>query len=83
MLGADGSELNDDLYVDSARRRVWGDGVSAGTQAIRGESDGRRPSIIPVFGTVPLRQSVLTVTARVVENARAIAAGSWSSWRAG
>lgn len=60
MQGTEGSELKYNLYVDSARRRIWGDGVSAGTQAIRGESDGRRPLIIPVYGVIPPRQSVLT-----------------------
>jgi len=60
MKGTDGSELKYNLYVDSARRRVWGDGVSSGTQTVRGESDGRRPQIIPVYGIVPPRQSVLT-----------------------
>ena len=60
MQGSDGSELVYNLFVDPGRRRVWGDGVSAGTQTIRGESDGRRPLIIPVYGLVPPRQSVLT-----------------------
>ena len=60
MQGTDGSFLKYNLYVDSARRRIWGDGVSAGTQTIRGESDGRRPLIIPVYGVVPPQQSVLT-----------------------
>jgi len=59
MYGSDGSELKYNLYVDSARRRIWGDGVSAGTQTIRGKSDGRRPMTIPVYGVVPPRQSVL------------------------
>ncbi|MEM7045452.1 MAG: spore coat U domain-containing protein [Pseudomonadota bacterium] len=60
MHGADGSVLKYNLFVDPGRRRVWGDGVSAGTQTIRGESDGRRPLSIPVYGLVPPRQSVLT-----------------------
>jgi len=60
MQGGDGSELKYNLFVDSTRRRIWGDGVSAGTQTIRGKSDGRRPEIIPVYGIVPPRQSVLT-----------------------
>lgn len=60
MLGTDGHELKYNLFVDSARRRIWGDGVSAGTLTIRGESDGRRPLVIPVYGLVPPRQSVLT-----------------------
>lgn len=60
MQGSDGNELKYNLFVDSTRRRVWGDGVSAGTQTIRGKSDGRRPEIIPVYAIVPPRQSVLT-----------------------
>ncbi len=60
MRGSDGAELVYNLFVDPARRRVWGDGVSAGTQRIKGENDGRRPSIIPIYGIVPSRQSVLT-----------------------
>lgn len=59
MQGADGAELRYNLFVDAARRRVWGDGVAAGTQTIRGENDGRRPSIIPIYGVVPSRQKVL------------------------
>ena len=60
MRGTDGHELTYNLFVDPGRQRVWGDGVSAGTQTIRGESDGRRPLTIPVYGVVPPRQSVLT-----------------------
>ncbi len=60
MRGTDGAELKYNLFVDPARRRIWGDGVSEGTQTIRGESDGRRPLVIPVYGIVPPRQSVLT-----------------------
>ena len=60
MRGSDGGELVYNLFVDPGRRRVWGDGVSAGTQTVRGESDGRRPLVIPVYGLVPPRQSVLT-----------------------
>ena len=60
MRGVDGHVLKYNLFVDPARRRVWGDGVSSGTQTIRGESDGRRPLSIPVYGLVPPRQSVLT-----------------------
>ena len=60
MLGSDGGELRYNLFVDPARRSIWGDGVSGGTQTIRGENDGRRPSIIPIYAFVPARQSVLT-----------------------
>jgi spore coat protein U-like protein len=60
MRGADGAELRYNLFVDPGRRYIWGDGVSAGTQTIKGDADGRRPSIIPIYGIVPSRQSVLT-----------------------
>lgn len=60
MLGSDGGELLYNLFVDPGRRSIWGDGVSGGTQTIRGENDGRRPSIVPIYGIVPSRQSVLT-----------------------
>lgn len=60
MRGSEGAELRYNLFVDPARRRIWGDGISAGTQTIKGENDGRRPSVIPIYGMVPSRQSVLT-----------------------
>ncbi|MEM8949742.1 MAG: spore coat U domain-containing protein [Pseudomonadota bacterium] len=60
MRGADGTELKYNLFVDPGRRSIWGDGVSEGTRTIRGESDGRKPLIIPVYGIVPPNQSVLT-----------------------
>ncbi|NJO38841.1 MAG: spore coat protein U domain-containing protein [Rhizobiales bacterium] len=60
MHGSDGYELSYNLYVDPAKRSVWGDGVSEGTQTIQGQSDGRRPLTIPVYGFVPPRQTALT-----------------------
>jgi spore coat protein U-like protein len=60
MRGDDGNELHYNLFVDPARQRIWGDGVSAGTQTINGENDGRRPSIIPIYGVVPSGQNVFT-----------------------
>lgn len=60
MRGSDGTELSYNLFVDPSRRRIWGDGISAGTQTIKGENDGRRPSIIPIYGIVPSKQTVLT-----------------------
>jgi len=60
MLAGDGSELHYNLFVDAGRRSVWGDGISGGTQTIRGDNDDRRPSIIPIYAVVPPRQSVLT-----------------------
>lgn len=59
MRGEDGAELIYNLFVDPARRSIWGDGVTAGTQAITGENDGRRPSIIPIYGIVPSRQNTI------------------------
>ncbi len=60
MRGTDGAELRYNLFVDPARQSIWGDGISAGTQTIKGENDGRRATIIPIYGIVPSRQSVLT-----------------------
>ena len=34
MRGPDGAELRYNLFVDAARQRVWGDGLSAGTARI-------------------------------------------------
>lgn len=59
MRGADGHELRYNLFVDPTRQRVWGDGISGGTQTIKGENDGRRPSVIPIYGIIPSKQSVL------------------------
>lgn len=59
MRGSDGAELIYNLFVDASRQRIWGDGISAGTQTVKGENDGRRPSIIPIYGIVPSRQNVL------------------------
>ena len=58
MRGDGGHELRYNLFVDPARQRIWGDGVSSGTQTIKGESDGRRPSVIPIYGVVPSSQTV-------------------------
>lgn len=60
MQGSGGTELIYNLFVDPARQRIWGDGISAGTQTIQGENDGRRPSVIPIYGQVPSNQRVLT-----------------------
>lgn len=50
MRGPGGHELRYNVYVDAGRRRVWGDGVTAGTALLRGRNDGRRPTILPIYG---------------------------------
>jgi spore coat protein U-like protein len=50
LVGPRGSVLRYNLYVDPARRRVWGDGEAAGTARISGQSDGRKPVNYTVHG---------------------------------
>ncbi|MEM7024812.1 MAG: spore coat U domain-containing protein [Pseudomonadota bacterium] len=50
MIGPKGKVLHYNLYVDPARRRVWGDGESGGTARIVGQSDGRKPVNYTVHG---------------------------------
>jgi spore coat protein U-like protein len=50
MVGPKGTVLRYNLYVDPARRRVWGDGEAAGTARISGQSDGRKPVNYTVHG---------------------------------
>jgi spore coat protein U-like protein len=57
MRSADGAELRYNLFVDPARRRVWGDG-SAGTARLVGQTDGRRPATFTIYGFVPGGQTV-------------------------
>lgn len=57
MRSADGAELRYNLYVDPARRRVWGDG-SGGSVALAGQVDGRRPAVFAIYGFVPGGQRV-------------------------
>jgi spore coat protein U-like protein len=57
MLGPRGDELRYNLYVDAARRRVWGDGIG-GTARIAGASDGRKPLTFTIYGKIPAGQSV-------------------------
>lgn len=57
MRGPGGAELRYNLYLDPARRQVWGDGVSGGTARLAGQSDGRRAAIFTVYGRVPPGQS--------------------------
>jgi spore coat protein U-like protein len=58
MRGPMGDELRYNLYVDAARRRVWGDGIAGGTARIAGTSDGRRPETFTVYGKLPAGQAV-------------------------
>jgi spore coat protein U-like protein len=50
MVGPKGTVLRYNLYVDAARRRVWGDGQAGGTAQISGQSDGRKPVSYTVHG---------------------------------
>ena len=58
MRHPDGAELRYNLYVDATKRRVWGDGVAAGTAVIQGQSDGRKPERFVIYGLVPPDQKV-------------------------
>jgi spore coat protein U-like protein len=58
MLGPMGDELRYNLYVDAARRRVWGDGIAGGTARVAGTSDGRRPETLTIYGKLPASQAV-------------------------
>ena len=57
MRGPDGAELRYNLYIDPARRTVWGDGLG-GTALVRGDTGGRRRATVPVYGLVPRGQRV-------------------------
>lgn len=56
MRGPDGAELKYNLFVDPARVRVWGDGVTAGTARLTGRTDGRKATLITVYGRIPSDQ---------------------------
>ena len=58
MRGPKGDELRYNLYVDPARRRVWGDGIAGGTARIAGTSDGRKPETFTIYGKLPAGQAV-------------------------
>jgi len=58
MRGPKGTVLYYNLYVDPARRRVWGDGEASGTARIAGQSDGRKPKDFTIYGRIPDRQPV-------------------------
>jgi spore coat protein U-like protein len=60
MVGPRETVLRYNLYVDPARRRVWGDGESGGTARITGESNGRKAVTYTIYGRIPDRQSVQT-----------------------
>ncbi|HEX5079971.1 MAG TPA: spore coat U domain-containing protein [Geminicoccaceae bacterium] len=57
MLGPKGTVLRYNIYVDAARRRVWGDG-EAGTARIAGQSDGRKAVGYTIYGRLLDGQSV-------------------------
>jgi len=58
MYGPRGAVLRYNLYVDAARRRVWGDGETGGTARIAGKSDGRKAATYTVYGRIPGGQTV-------------------------
>jgi spore coat protein U-like protein len=58
MIGPKGEVLRYNLYVDAARRRVWGDGEAGGTATIAGKSDGRKAVNYTIYGRMSDRQSV-------------------------
>ena len=57
MQGPQGARLQYNIYLDPGHRRVWGDGVSAGTAVLTGRNNGRRRTLLPVYGLVPRGQS--------------------------
>jgi spore coat protein U-like protein len=58
MLGPRETVLRYNLYVDPARRRVWGDGDAGGTARITGQSDGRKAVSYTIYGRIPDGQSL-------------------------
>jgi spore coat protein U-like protein len=58
MLGRGDAVLRYNLYVDAARRRVWGDGEAGGTARIAGKSDGRKAVSYTIYGRIPGGQTV-------------------------
>lgn len=56
MLGPNGAELAYNLFVDPAHRRVWGDGITAGTARLTGRTDGRKTTLLTVYGRIPRGQ---------------------------
>jgi spore coat protein U-like protein len=62
MRGPKDTVLYYNLYVDPARRRVWGDGEASGTARIAGRSDGRKAEDFTIYGRIPDRQPVRSGT---------------------
>jgi spore coat protein U-like protein len=58
MVGPSETVLRYNLYVDPARRRVWGDGEAGGTARIAGQSDGRKAVTYTIYGRIPDGQPV-------------------------
>ncbi|HEX6141238.1 MAG TPA: spore coat U domain-containing protein [Geminicoccaceae bacterium] len=59
MRGPDGRSLRYNIYLDPARRTVWGDGLTAGTGRLVGRNDGRRHTILAVYGRVARGQRMV------------------------
>lgn len=57
MQGPGGAELAYNLFLDPARRQVWGDGTTGGTARLVGQSDGRKATLLTVYGRIPPGQS--------------------------
>lgn len=57
MHGPGGARLQYNIYLDPGHRRIWGDGVSAGTAMLTGRNNGRRRTLLPVYPLVPRGQS--------------------------
>jgi spore coat protein U-like protein len=55
-LRSGGSSLRYDLYVDTGRQRVWGDG-SAGTETVTGPASDE-PVSVPIYGRIFRNQPV-------------------------
>jgi spore coat protein U-like protein len=58
LRGPSGGELRYNLYLDPGHHQVWGDGTSAGTARLAGQSDGRERAIFVIYGRIPPDQSV-------------------------
>lgn len=54
VMTAGASQLNYNLYTDSARTAVWGDGFTGSTVSATGDV-----VTLPVYGRIPARQNVV------------------------
>ena len=68
LLRAGSSELNYNLFSNTARSAVWGDGtagstVAAGSATVGpGVGNGRREDVRPIYGRIPAQQDALSGT---------------------